>query len=403
MQVKVAEAFDFLYSPARYKVTYGGRGGAKSVQYADALLVKCQIGWERILCTREFQSSIADSVYRLLVDRIAYHGWEAKFAVTLNRIINKATGAEFLFKGLRYNINEIKSTEGVTIVWVEESQSVSKESWDVLIPTIRREGSEIWVSFNTGEVDDPTYQRFVMNTPPNAVVKKVSYLDNPYFPAVLEQERAYCQKVDPDAYDNIWEGNPKEITNACIFKGKYSVRSFETPENARFYFGSDFGFSQDPLTLVRCFPLDNKLYVDQESWGVGVELNEIPEFYDSVPESRNWTIRADDSRPETISYLKNKGFQIIGAPKSWKNDDSKANKDGSVKEGIAYLRQYEEIVIHERCKHTADEFKFYAYKVDKLTGEVLPIILDAWNHCIDAIRYALQPLIRQGFSWENLI
>jgi phage terminase large subunit len=337
------------------------------------------------------------------MDRITYHGWETKFVITLNRIINKATGAEFLFKGLCHNINEIKSTEGVTVVWVEEAQSVSKESWDVLIPTIRREGSEIWVSFNTGEVDDPTYQRFVMNTPPNAVVKKVSYLDNPYFPAVLEQERAYCQKVDPDAYHNIWEGNPKEITNACIFKGKYSVRSFETPENARFYFGSDFGFSQDPLTLVRCFPLDNKLYVDQESWGVGVELNEIPEFYDSVPESRIWTIRADDSRPDTISYLKNKGFQIIGAPKSWKADDAKANNEGSLREGIAYLRQYEEIVIHERCKHTADEFKFYSYKVDKLTGEILPIILDAWNHCIDAIRYALQPLIRQGFSWENLI
>lgn len=303
--VDLPKAFQELLKPWRYKIYYGGRGAAKTWCFARALLYMAVPKKLRILCTREFQSSIADSVYRILVDQIAALELTPLFKVQKNSIVS-ATGSEFLFKGLRMNIQEIKSTEGVDICWVEEAQSVSNESWEVLIPTIRKEGSEIWASFNTGEETDPTYIRFVKNTPPNSIVKKVGYQDNNFFPKTLEDERVYLKKVDPEAYENVWEGMPRSISNACIFKGKFRIESFETPEDAHFYYGADWGFSVDPTALVRSFIRDRKLYIDQEAYGVGVDLDEIPALFDTVPEARKWPIRADNSRPETISYLKKK-------------------------------------------------------------------------------------------------
>jgi phage terminase large subunit len=256
-------------------------------------------------------------------------GLETLFIVQKNTITSTC-GSEFIFKGLRLNIQEIKSTEGIDICWVEEAQSVSQESWEVLIPTIRKEGSEIWISFNPGEATDPTYVRFVLNPPPNSIVKKVGYQDNPFFPATLEAERLYLKQVDPEAYDHVWEGMPRSISDACILKGKFSVESFETPEDAHFYYGADWGFAQDPTTLIRSFIHDNKLYIDHEAYGVGIELDDIPDLFDTVPESRDWPIRADDSRPETISYvkkkvLKSKGLQRPGnmmTPKRLQRDRS---------------------------------------------------------------------------------
>jgi len=305
VNIDLIEAFVPLLEPHRYKVYYGGRGAAKSWEYADALILRALCGHELILCTREYQSSIADSVYRLLLNRISVLGLSELFRATLNSI-KSINGSEFIFKGLHHNIMEIKSLEGVTICWVEEAQSVSNESWEVLIPTIRRAGSEIWVSFNTGEEDDPTYVRFVKNPPPDSVVKKVGWQDNPFFPEVLDRERLYLKEVDYEAYLHIWEGYPKKISEACIFKDKYSVRPFETPEGVRFYYGADWGFSQDPSVLMRCFIRDNKLFIDYEAYGIGVDLDDIPELFDIVPEARKWIIRADNSRPETIRHIKKK-------------------------------------------------------------------------------------------------
>jgi hypothetical protein len=189
---------------------------------------------------------------------------------------------------------------------VEEAQMVSHESWQILIPTIRREGSEIWISFNTGEAEDPTYQRFVVNPPPEAIVRKVNWNDNPFHSSVMEKERLYLLKVDPEAYANVWEGQPLKISDACIFKGKFRVDSFETPDDVELLFGSDFGFSEDPATLVRFFVRERKLFVDWEAYEVGVDLDDLPALYDQVPGSRIWTIKGDNSRPETIAYLKKK-------------------------------------------------------------------------------------------------
>ena len=340
--IKFPSAFEDLFRPARYKVYYGGRGGGKSWMVARALLIKGLEGKVRVLCAREFQTSIADSVHKLLSEQIDALGLAPYYEVQKTRIIG-LNGTEFIFKGLRHNVQEIKSTEGVDYCWIEEAQSVSEESWAVLVPTIRQADSEIWMTFNPQDDDDPTYRKFVLNPPPNSVVRKVSWRDNPHFPQVLRDEMEYLQRVDPDAYAHVWEGETRTISDAVILRGKVEVRPFETPPVDRFYFGADWGFSQDPTVLIRCFVIDRTLYIDHEAYSIGCDIDKTPALFDKVPESRKWPIYADSARPETISYMRRAGFNISAAEK-W---------SGSVEDGIAFLRSFERIVIHERCKHAA--------------------------------------------------
>ena len=205
VRMKVLEPFRGLFEPKRYKVYYGGRGGAKSHAIATALLmIGCQRK-VRILCARELQVSIGDSVHKLLCDIISEYGLDGFYTITQTSI-RGANGSEFLFKGLRHNVREIKGLEGIDIVWVEEAQIVSDNSWELLIPSIRKEGSEIWMSFNPKNPTDPTWQRFVLNADDNTLVKKVSWRDNKFFPSVLEIERKKLLKDDPEAYAHIWEG-----------------------------------------------------------------------------------------------------------------------------------------------------------------------------------------------------
>jgi phage terminase large subunit len=273
----------------------------------------------------------------------------------------------------------------------EEAQSISQVSWETLIPTIRKAGSEIWVSFNPLLADDPTTKLFLTDAPPpGAYVRKVNFDENPYFPEALRRQMEWDRKNDYENYLHVWEGFPRTISDAQIFRGRFTVESF--PDDLwqkadRLFFGADFGFANDPSTLVRSFMYDNRLYIEYEAFGHGVELDELPALYDSVPLSRSWPIKADCSRPETISYLaKRKGFNISAAEK-WQ---------GSIEDGIAYLKSFDKIVIHPRCRHTAEEFKLYSYKVDPKTNEVLPIIVDKYNHGIDAIRYSLDGYITQA-------
>lgn len=208
---------EFLFSPHRYKVAYGGRGGAKSWGYARALLILAAQKPLRILCTREVQKSIKDSVHQLLSDQIVALGLSACYDILQTEIRGK-NGSLFLFAGLSdLTVESIKSFEGIDIVWVEEARAVTKRSWSILIPTIRKDGSEIWVAFNPELDTDETYQRFVINPPPDAVVVKIGYQDNPWFPTVLEKERLYAQLNDPDEYANIWEGSCKAAVTGAIY------------------------------------------------------------------------------------------------------------------------------------------------------------------------------------------
>lgn len=211
------KALSFLGSPSRYKVAYGGRGGAKSWGFARKLLVDGIDKPLRVLCAREFQNSIKDSVHKLLSDQIRSLGLESFYAIQEKSIKAKHNDTEFYFAGLRHNAENIRSYEGVDRVWVEEAKNVSKASWETLIPTVRKEGSEIWVSFNPELETDETYKRFVLNPPPSAIVRKVNWRDNPWFPKVLLEELETLKNRDEDAYLNVWEGHCRITLHGAIY------------------------------------------------------------------------------------------------------------------------------------------------------------------------------------------
>ena len=378
----------FLSKKARYKVAYGGRGSAKSHTCARCLIILAMKSKVRILCTRQLQTSIANSVHKLLSDSINAMGLSDYFEITREAIRCTYTGSEFFFKGIQNNINEIKSIEGIDYCWIEEASNVSTESWEILIPTIRKENSEIWITFNPDREEDATYQRFIKNPPPNSIIQLVNYYDNPWFPDVLQKEMEYCKEVDHGKYEHIWLGKTVIDTEAQVYNGKFELKEFETPEKVTLYYGVDWGFANDPTAVIRCFIKDQCLYIDYESGSVGVEFEELPALFNKVPDIQRWEIRADNARPETISYMVRQNYKVKACPK-WK---------GSVEDGIEYIRSFRRIYVHPRCKHTYEEFKFYSYKQDKNTRDILPIVLDKDNHYLDALRYALNPYIQKEIS-----
>jgi phage terminase large subunit len=408
-QIELPEwCMDGLFDPYRYKVSYGGRGASRSWTFARALLIRAMEKRTRILCARELQASINDSVHRLLADQIEMFGLPFEVVKTEIRHPN---GSLFIFKGLRHNANEIRSTEGIDLCWVEDAQAVSAESWKALIPTIRKPGSEIWVTFNPDKEDDPTYVRFVKNKPPRSWVKKVTVADNPWASQELLEERAFDYSVDPDSADHVWGGNIRTQSDAQIFRGKYRVEAFDVePGWEGPYQGGDFGFAKDPSVLVRVWlapslihkdkdgkPLPGRrLMVEYESWKVGLELDHtVDRWKQDVPGSHKYRTRADSAEAQAISYLRRHGFSRIRGVKKW---------PGSVEDGIRWIRSLDEVVIHSRCTRTAQEFKLYSYETDKRTGDVLPKIKDAHNHTIDSVRYACAPIIntsrkKRGGAW----
>lgn len=399
---------DLYYKKARNKIYWGGRGSAKSWGIAEALIRLTSALPLRVLCVREHQNSIKDSSHKILVDTINRLGMASWFIVTADTIKSR-TGAEFLFKGLHGNEEGIKSTEGIDICWVEEAQTVTAGSWRTLTPTIRKPDSELWVSFNLLDEDDATYQRFVAKQRRNSIVHKINYDSNPYFGGVLQEEMEEDKENDFHLYEHIWLGMPLRISNAVILSGKYRVEEFDDDlwrKADKVMLGADFGFAQDPSTLLRQFVIEvstseRYLYISHEAVGTGIELDEMEQFYDTVPDSRSWPIKADGSRPETISYLRRKGFNVSAAEK-W---------PGSVVDGITHLRGFRAIIIHPRCVETVKEARLYRYKVDKHIvdahgqPQVLPVIVDKHNHCWDASRYALDGYIQRSGSigvWSRL-
>jgi len=386
-----------LFNNYRYKILYGGRGGAKSWGVARYILIKCLEKRHRVLCTRQFQNSIKDSVHKLLSDQIYLLGLEQVFEIKLDSIVNKLNGSEIIFKGLGRQIAEVKSTEGVSICWVEEAQFVTEESWVILIPTIRVEGSEIIISFNPDSNKDSTYHRFITHKIPNSLITKINYYDNPYFPEILKTDMLYMKETDYDTYLNIWEGEPKSFSDALVFKGKYRIGDFE-PYNEKkdeggLYIGIDWGFSQDPMACTRSFIREREgkktLYIEYEAYKIGVEVEDIQAFLEeNIPNIKNYKIVADCENPQLIFHLKKKGFsRIIGCTKYSKTA-------GAFREdGIRFMRSFQEIVIHPRCREIIKEFGLYKHKIDKNTGEILSDIIEKYDHGIDAVRYSLETFI----------
>jgi phage terminase large subunit len=380
---------------ADFQIYYGGRAGAKSWAIARALVLRASQDCLRIVCTREFQNSISDSVMKLLEDQIQIMGLGAEFTVLKTTIYHKHTGSQFIFKGLaKANIQGLKSLEGADLCWVEEAQVVSENSWAILTPTIRKPGSQIIVSLNPELIEDPTSQRFIINTPPGAYKAHVNYLDNIHCSEKTIRDAEWCKVTDLDAYKHVWLGEFRKASDSQIFKNKFSISSFEA-DHTWFgpYYGIDFGFSVDPMAVIECWISNRKLYIRRESVKVGVEVEDMEDHINRIPGIKQRQIRADSARPELTSHLASKNFNIVES-KKWK---------GFIEDGISFMRSFEQIIIHPSCKNTEFEFKYYSYKIDRMTGLVTTDIVDKHNHCIDAIRYAIEPIITKKFmnygSW----
>lgn len=385
INLKVANVYKPLWKNAkRRNYIYGGRGSGKSHDVAEYCLFRAYQSKIKVLCTRELQNSIADSVYSLLKNKITDMKLDFFFTVYKDRIVGN-NGSEFIFKGIHNNVSEIKSMENISIAWLEESQSLSRESIDVIVPTIRAPGSILIFTFNPYKDNDPIYME-MKNATEDDLVIKANYSDNPWFPEELRLEMERDKKNDYQKYLWVWEGECLGLSDAQIFRGKYVVENFETPKNADFHFGADWGFANDPTTLVRSFIVGNDLYIDMCAGKVGCDLEDTPSLFNEVQGSSIYPIYADSARPETISFMRSKHYNVIAAEK-W---------NGSVEDGIQYLRSFSCIHIHERCKAVAEEFDLYQYKVDRQTGEVLRVPVDKFNHYIDAIRYSLTVPMRSA-------
>ncbi len=385
----------FAKEGVRYRGAFGGRGSAKTRTFAMMSAVKAYQAAEQgisgvILCGREFMNSLEESSMEEVKQAIRSIPWlNDYFDIGEKYIRTKCKRVNYVFCGLRHNLDSIKSKARILLAWVDEAESVSDLAWKKLRPTVRESGSEIWVTWNPEKDGSATDKRFRKTPPKNSIIVEMNYNDNPWFPDVLEEERLDdLNSLEYSDYAWIWEGAYLENSDKQVLANKYVVKSF--PDDLwqkadRLLFGADFGFAKDPNTLLRQFILNDCLYIEYEAYGIGVELDHMPAFYDKIPESRKWPIKADSARPETISYLKRQGFNISAA-KKWQ---------GSVEDGITHLRGFKQIIIHPRCKETAKEARLYSYKTDRITGEVLPIIEDKNNHCWDAVRYGLDGYITQ--------
>lgn len=404
LRIPTARAFVPLLKPSRYKGAHGGRGSGKSHFFAELLVERCVMEpGLRAACVREVQKSLKHSVKALVEAKIKALGLEG-FEVLETEIKTPGDGI-IIFQGMQnHTADSIKSLEGFDIAWVEEAQSLSQRSLDILRPTFRKPGSELWFSWNPQRKDDPVDAFLRGESPPkDSVVVEANYSDNPWLPAELWADLQDDLERDPDKFAHVWGGQYATATKARVFRN-WKVEAFETPASAIHRFGADWGFAVDPTVLVRCHVEGRTLYVDAEAWDLECEIDNTPALFagtdtqdpprwpnpkgfKGVEGSTKWLIRADSARPETVRYMQVRGFKITEAVKG----------PGSVEDGVAFLQSFD-IVVHPRCKHVADELAQYSYKIDPHTEEILPVLEDKKNHTIDSLRYALEELRRSGYK-----
>jgi phage terminase large subunit len=400
------DRLDFLFEPHRYKVAYGGRGSGKSWSMARALLIKAANEPTRVLCAREIQRSIKQSVHTLLNDQIQSLGL-GPFYEVLETEIRGLNGSTFSFTGLATNtVESIKSFEGCDVVWVEEAQTVSKKSWDILIPTIRKPNSEIWVSFNPNIDTDDTYKRFVVEAPENAKVVKVNYTDNPWFPEVLEIERQHSLKTNPD-YANIWEGDCKAAVDGAI----YSNEIREAQENNRIttvpydpmmkvHVVMDLGWN-DSMSVILC----QKGISDLRIIGYIEDDHRTLDSYSAQLKnlSYNWgtMFLPHDGQSKDFKHgisaediMKKLGWDIRIVPKA------------DIESGIKLARMnFHRIYFDKSAQRLVECLKNYRRSINSATNEPGAPLHDEYSHGADAFRYlctSIESMKNESWSKEKI-
>lgn len=411
VQLKLPPKLIPIFAPPRGSVQYraakGGRGGAKSFNFAKMAATLGYMESLRILCTRDIQTSIKESFHAELKAAIASEPWlEDHYDVGVDYIRGRRNNTDFLFRGLRHGTKTIKSLAKIDLTIVEEAEDVTEDAWLALEATVLRQPkSELWALWNPGKDGSPVDNRFVKHPPSNALVATLNWRDNPFFPPGLDNlRRRDLERLDYNTYAHIWEGAYLTNSKAQVFANKFVIESFIPGRDWNGpYQGGDFGFSQDPLAANRSWVHDDTLYIEYDFEQIGLDLDDTGKAVcDAIPGFAKYTTRWDNSRPESISHLRKNvpgqagrvALPLSAACEKWK---------GSVEDGIEFIKSFKKIVVHPRCTHILNELRLYSYKVDRLSGDILPDLVDAYNHNIDALRYALGPIIkRKGYSLHDL-
>lgn len=385
LRVKIPRAALPLLKPMRLKGLKGGRGGGKSHTAAELqLIAQVRNPNRNLVYIREVQKSIKDSVYRLLKDKIKALGLQKHFDIKSNEIRSSKGSGVILFIGMAdHTAVTIKSLEGMDCAVVEEAQTISQHSIDMLLPTIRKEGAEVWFIWNPKNKTDPVDKLLCGDEhPADSIVVEMNYKQNVHASKTMVAEAERCRLADLDAYNHIWGGGYEEHSEARIFK-HIRIESFETPPDAILRFGLDWGFT-DPLVLLRGFiGAPRTLYIDYEAWEENCEISDMRPLFLTVPQSERYWITAGRDRPERIKDANKQGFKVKAC----------VGGNNSAIEGVEFLKDYT-IVIHPRCPHAIDEFTNYKRPIDKLTGKVIPVLPSKKNHIIEAARYMVEDVRR---------
>lgn len=370
-----------------FRCMYSGRGGGKSSGAAFGAALKGAEEELNILCVRQYQNSIKRSFFADLVKAIRSNRVLSDHYQIGENYIKGRNGTRFIFMGLDRNPESVRSVSNVGLTIFEEAEDATERVWSVLIPSIfRTPKAECWVLWNPRTRGSPTDKRFRgEHIPARTEVLELSYRDNPFFPAELEEQRLNDFRRDPQLYAHVWEGEYLENSERQVFANKWSLEEF-TPQKDWDgpYQGLDFGFDPDPLAAIRAWRHNDRIYVEREAFGTRVGNEAVAGFIDQrIPDFAKYVTRADSADSRTINYLSGRGLPSIRPVKKGA---------GSVREGIRWLRGHEKIVLHPRCTELAREFRLYSHKVND-AGDILPDIADGFDHGIDALRYAMQPLI----------
>lgn len=358
----------------REAAVYGGRFSLKSHTVARILLIRARQSKIRVACFREFQNSISDSSYQLLSDLIRQYGM-TEFKLTNNSIVNTINGSDFIFKGLWNNEQSIKSIEGIDIAWVEEAQTVSEKSLEVLTPTVRKDGSQIIYTYNRLLEEDPVHNRLVIQGRPNALIINVNYdiaLKYGMIPDVILKEIEDDRMKRPGLYKHKWLGEPYS-TERKIYKDWQIVD--EIPHEARLErYGLDFGYSNDPTAIVAIYRYNGGFIVDEIAYQKGLSNKQIADILENVDKS---LVIADSAEPKSIDEIKSYGINILGAVKG----------ADSINQGIQFV-QGQRVSITNRSTNIIREYRNYLWKTDK-NGKIINTPDVGFDHSMDAIRYGL--------------
>lgn len=387
--IEIPEEYErLLDTDWREAAIYGGRYSMKSHTVARYLLIRARQEKTRILCAREFQNSIAESSHQLLSDLIDQYGLH-DFEVTDKAIVNTITGSDFLFKGLHHNEQNIKSTEGIDVAWVEEAQTVSTSSIEILTPTIRKPGSQIIYTYNRLLEDDPVHKRLVLEGRPNTLVINCNYdvaIKYNVVPEVILNEIEDDRKNRPALYKHKWLGEPSTMERK-IYRDWNFVE--DIPHEARLErYGLDFGYSNDPTAIVAIYYYNGGYILDEVAYQKGLTNKQIADILTPLPQA---VITADSAEPKSIDELRLHGLTVMPTVKG---------RD-SVNQGIQYV-QRQRISVTQRSQNLIEEYKRYLWMEDK-DGKIINKPEHEWSHSMDAVRYGFDGLRPNERQIENAI